>query len=276
MDETINRRTFMTLAAAGGAAAAIPASLPNVAHAASESEHPKHMMELPADAPTVAILVHPKMVAIDLVGAMTVLKILRCRIFLVWKDKTPVPTELGIPVPPTHTFAECPRDLDVLLVPGGTMGTVAYMNDPEVIDFLADRGSRAKWVTAFCTGAITLAGSGLLNGYKATTFWPLTRFLSLMGATYVNDRVVVDRNRITAGGPTAGIDFALVIATKLKGEEAARRVALILEYSPKPPFHNGTPEEAGPERTKAALDGRVWMDGQVEKQAKIAQKRLGT
>ncbi|PKR48055.1 DJ-1/PfpI family protein [Thalassospira marina] len=283
MENPVNRRTFMTLAAATGVAATLPATFPITASAqtptpspaATPDQHPGPMRQLPADAPTVAILVHPHMLALDLIGPMTVLNILRCKIHLVWKDLTPVPTELGISIPPTTTFADCPRDLDVLLVPGGTMGTIKYMNDPEVLEFLTDRGNRAKWLSAFCTGSITLAATGLFNGYKATGYWSLTRFLPLMGATHIDDRVVVDRNRITAAGATAGIDCALVIATKLKGEEAARRVALTLEYSPKPPFKNGTPAEAGPERTQTALDRRKGMDHQVEEQVLIAQKRLG-
>ncbi|AUG54859.1 thiamine biosynthesis protein ThiJ [Thalassospira marina] len=271
----LNRRSFLSFATAGAAAATLPVALSGMAHAEDKTRPAPHMMPIPADAPNVAILIHPGMVALDLVGPLTVLTILRCRIFLVWKDKSPIATELGFSVPPTHTFNECPNDLDVLLVPGGTIGTIAYMNDPVVIDFLADRGSRAKWVSAFCTGSITLAASGLLNGYDATGYWALTRFLPLMGARHVDQRVVVDRNRITAGGTTAGIDCALVIATKLKDEEAARRVALILEYSPQPPFHNGTPAEAGPERTQKALEHRKGRDAEVEREAMLAGQRLG-
>jgi cyclohexyl-isocyanide hydratase len=55
---------------------------------------------------------------------------------------------------------------------------------------------------------------------------------------------VEDRNRITAGGVAAGIDFGLYLAGKLRGEDYGRALELILEYDPHPPFHSGTPAEA--------------------------------
>jgi cyclohexyl-isocyanide hydratase len=48
--------------------------------------------------------------------------------------------------------------------------------------------------------------------------------------------VVIDRNRVTGGGVTAGIDFGLALAARVAGEEVARRIALGLEYAPEPPF----------------------------------------
>lgn len=96
-----------------------------------------------------------------------------------------------------------------------------------------------------------------------------------MGARHIDKRVVIDRNRMTGGGVTAGIDFGLTLAAHLKDEEAARRVQLIIEYAPEPPFQNGTPREAGPKRV-AELTGRTpWMDGQVDAAVTTAAKRLG-
>ncbi|MEG3936626.1 hypothetical protein QT995_00465 [Microcoleus sp. S36b_A3] len=59
------------------------------------------------------------------------------------------------------------------------------------------------------------------------------------------ERVVVDRDRITGSGVTAGIDFGLVLAGKLCGEETAKMIQLLLEYNPTPPFNAGSPESAG-------------------------------
>jgi cyclohexyl-isocyanide hydratase len=56
--------------------------------------------------------------------------------------------------------------------------------------------------------------------------------------------VVRDRNRITGGGVTAGIDFALTAVAELHGREAAERIALMLEYDPAPPFTGGSPRSA--------------------------------
>jgi cyclohexyl-isocyanide hydratase len=54
--------------------------------------------------------------------------------------------------------------------------------------------------------------------------------LPLVGAIPVHDRVVVDRDRITGGGVTAGIDIALAIVTEARGARAADRIRLELEY----------------------------------------------
>ena len=205
---------------------------------------------------------------------MTVFNILRCRVDLVWKDRAPVWTDVGIPFAATRTFTETPRDLDVLFVPGGIMGTTDCMNDPEVCGFLADRGARAKWVTSVCTGSLALGAAGLLKGYDATAHWAVADLLPLMGARHVDKRVVRDRNRMTGGGVTAGIDFGLTLAAELRGEEAAREVQLMIEYAPEPPFRNGTPADAGPARVAAMRKGRTWMDEQAGLAAVAAGKRL--
>ena len=271
MTDNIDRRALLSLTAALAAGAALPAHAQE-----TEAQHMKSMMAIPPDAPRIAMLVYPKMVALDLIGPLTVFNILRCRVDLVWKDKAPVTTDVGISFAATRTFAETPRDLDVLFVPGGIMGTVDCMNDPAVCGFLADRGARAKWVTSVCTGGLLLGAAGLLKGYDATAHWAVADLLPLMGARHVDRRVVRDRNRMTGGGVTAGIDFGLTLAAELRGEEAARRVALMIEYAPEPPFRNGTPAEAGPERTAVMRKGRTWMDQQARLAAEAAGKRLLT
>lgn len=117
-------------------------------------------------------------------------------------------TDVGLPITPTHTFDEALSKPDVLFVPGGIMGTVDCMNDATVRAFLADRGARAEWVTGVCTGTLILAAAGLLKGYGGTSHWAVADLLPLMGARHVDKRVVRDRNRLTGGGVTAGIDFA--------------------------------------------------------------------
>jgi cyclohexyl-isocyanide hydratase len=59
--------------------------------------------------------------------------------------------------------------------------------------------------------------------------------------------VVKDRNRISGGGVTAGIDFALTVVAEIWGDQQAKLIQLFLEYNPQPPFDCGSPEKAGPE-----------------------------
>ncbi len=68
--------------------------------------------------------------------------------------------------------------------------------------------------------------------------------LPLFGAQLVKERVVIDRNRITGGGATAGLDFGLALAAVIRGPEHAKMLQLALEYDPQPPFDAGAPERA--------------------------------
>jgi cyclohexyl-isocyanide hydratase len=223
----------------------------------ADDPHKGHKMPAPPDTPVMALLVYPKMVMQDLIGPLTVFNLMRgSQIHLVWKDKNPVTTELGVTVAPTTTLADCPKDVDVLFVPGGLEGTIALMDDPEVLAFLADRGARAKYVTADCTGSLLLGAAGLLRGYKATSHWMVRDELRSMGAIPVRERVVIDRNRITGGGVTAGIDFGLTLCALMRGEAAAQNIQLIIEYAPAPPFNAGTPETAPPEIVNRLLTMR--------------------
>jgi cyclohexyl-isocyanide hydratase len=118
------------------------------------------------------------------------------------------------------------------------------MEDARMIGFLQDRGADARWVTSVCTGALVLGAAGLLRGYKAATHWTAMEVLLLLGAEPVHRRVVVDRNRVTGGGVTAGIDFGLAIANLLHGADLTQAVQLGMEYNPEPPFRSGSPATA--------------------------------
>jgi cyclohexyl-isocyanide hydratase len=83
--------------------------------------------------------------------------------------------------------------------------------------------------------------------------------LSAFGAIPTPERVVVDRDRITGGGVTAGIDFALTLARLLRGPDVAEAIQLQMEYDPAPPFVSGTPGQARPEVLAAVL-GRASAD----------------
>jgi len=224
----------------------------------------------------IAMLLYPGMYALDLVGPHAFLSgLMNVQVHLVAKTKAPVLAAGGLQLVPTTTLAECPAQLEVLFVPGGQPGTNAAMQDPELLAFLADRGSRARYVTSVCTGSLILGAAGLLRGYRATSHWSTRDILPILGATPVEARVVEDRNRITGGGVTSGIDFGLVLAARLRNPEYAQMLQLINEYDPQPPFHAGTPSQAGPEMT-AHLTAMLDPSHQIAQQAaQAAAKRLG-
>ncbi len=142
----------------------------------------------------------------------------------------------------------------MLFVPGGR-GTVAAMEDEELLAFLRNQAETARYITSVCSGSLVLGAAGLLNGYRATTHWATHDVLDLFdGVSPEKARVVIDRNRVSGGGVTAGIDFGLELLTVLRGESAAKLNQLLMEYDPKPPFEAGSPEGAGEQLTKLAKE----------------------
>jgi cyclohexyl-isocyanide hydratase len=199
----------------------------------------------------VGMLLYPGLTLQDLIGPQTVWS-WHAKIHLIWKTRDMIVSDSGIGIQPTTTFSDCPNNLDVLFVPGGS-GTVAVMKDREVLNFLADQAAQAKYVTSVCSGSLILGAVGLLQGYKATSHWSCRDLLPMFGAEPVEARVVVDRNRVTGGGVTAGIDFGLVLLAKLRGDDIAKVTQLAMEYDPEPPFQAGSPKTAGPALTKRVM-----------------------
>jgi cyclohexyl-isocyanide hydratase len=193
----------------------------------------------------IGMLLFPDLTQLDLTGPFELLhRVPDARLHLIWKDTQLVRAHSGLAIQPTTTLAACPP-LDVVFVPGG-FGERALANDEAVLGFLRAHGARARYVTSVCTGALVLGAAGLLDGYDATTHWAYVDLLPTFGARHVKGRVVVDRNRITGGGVTAGIDFGLRLAAELAGEQTARLIQLGLEYDPAPPFDSGHPDVADP------------------------------
>ena len=194
----------------------------------------------------IGFLIYPDVTQLDATGPAQILSLLPgAAIHFVWKTRGLVPTDAGFSIAPTDTCADCPT-LDVLCVPGGP-GQRAIMADPEILEFLERQGRQARYVTSVCSGSLLLGAAGLMRGYQAGAHWAFRHLLPAFGAHPVAERVVVDRNRITGGGVTAGIDFGLTLAAELFGEDAAREIQLLVEYNPAPPFDAGTPESAGPD-----------------------------
>jgi cyclohexyl-isocyanide hydratase len=133
-----------------------------------------------------------------------------------------------------------------MCVPGGA-GSDDMVNDEEMLDFLRRQSKGAKYITSVCTGSLVLGAAGLLRGYRAATHWMAMEFLEPFGAIPTKTRVCVDRNRVTGGGVTAGIDFALTLVSLLIDRRTAEAIQLRLEYNPAPPFNAGSPDAAPPE-----------------------------
>ena len=274
----------LTSALSGGARAQAQSHAANTdvaAAKASSDEHHAHALErysslTGGEKLIVGLVVYPGMFLQDMVGPLAVFEALMNRdIHLLWKNTEPVgndgtDSKALIPVTPTTAFKDCPPKLDVLLVPGGSPGTLKAMEDPEVMAFLKQHGATARYVTSVCTGSLIFGAAGLLKGYRATSHWLTRDVLKDLGAIPTKGRVVIDRNRVTGGGVTAGIDLALKIVALLRSPLYAKAVQLYLEYDPAPPFNAGSPEKA----PKIARDFLVEMFVDYNKFAKSIAKRV--
>jgi cyclohexyl-isocyanide hydratase len=221
----------------------------------------------------IGILFFPAVTQLDAMGPAQVLSRLPgAKMHMIWKTRDPVTTDSGFAVLPTTTFADCPQ-LDVICVPGG-VGQVALMNDLETLAFLRHQAEGARFVTSVCTGSLVLAAAGLLKGYRSACHWSVRDELAAFGAIPVADRVVRDRNRLSGGGVTAGIDFGLTLAAELAGEQVARAIQLMMEYDPNPPFDSGSPEKAGPELVALYKQRTAGMMDQRREEKRTAAARV--
>lgn len=203
----------------------------------------------------IGLVIFPKLTQLDLTGPVQVFSsIPGATLHLLWKRIEPVPSDSVLTLTPTTTFADCPQ-LDVICVPGGA-GVDDLLNDDEVLGFLRRQAVGAKYVTSVCTGSLALGAAGLLDGYRAATHWAARECLPLFGAEISLERVCIDRNRVTGGGVTAGIDFALTLVSHLVDRRTAEAIQLRLEYNPAPPFNAGSPDTA-PAEVRALLLERM-------------------
>ena len=198
----------------------------------------------------IGFLLYPQLTQLDLTGPAQLLSRLPgADVHYVAATLAPVMSDCALALVPTATFASCPP-LDFVCVPGG-YGCTDAMGDDALLAWLRAQGARAAWVTSVCTGSLVLGAAGLLEGYSAACHWAWGDQLPLFGATWDRSRVVVDRNRITGAGVTAGLDFALHVTARLAGRDMADRLRLTLEYDPQA-APGGTPATARPEILAAA------------------------
>src|SRR4051812_11749776 len=171
----------------------------------------------------IGLVLFPKVTQLDFTGPLQVFsRVPGATVHLIWKRIEPVPSDTVMSITPTITFADCPQ-LDVICVPGGA-GADDMVNDEEMLDFLRQQAEGAKYITSVCTGSLVLGAAGLLRDYRATTHWSAMEHLAPFGAVPTRTRVCVDRNRVTGGGVTAGIDFALTLVSILVNRQTAEAI----------------------------------------------------
>jgi putative intracellular protease/amidase len=139
-----------------------------------------------------------------------------------------------------YGFDDVPS-LDVLWVPGGdpvALKRIMSGPDGDYLKFMRDRSTNAKYVCSVCEGALLLAKAGLLDGYECTTHWQFIPCLKQIGTPKVVEgfpRFVLDRNRLTGGGISSGLDESLKLVELLTDYATAQQVQQTIQYYPCPP-----------------------------------------
>ena len=194
----------------------------------------------------IAIPLFDRFAPLDAVGPYQVLKMLpESQTTFIAERSRAIPDEsASFVLQAQASFDEMPHP-DIILVPGGG-GQADHMGAGPLHDWLVEADKTSTWTTSVCTGALILAGAGLLTGREATTHWLAMDELERLGAKPRRDRYVFDGKYVTAAGVSAGIDMALALAARIVGDEAAQGYQLGIEYDPAPPF-DGSPLTAPPE-----------------------------
>jgi cyclohexyl-isocyanide hydratase len=165
----------------------------------------------------------------------------------------PIVSDTGMRLIADYDLESVPQP-DILVVGGGA-NPLSEMADEVVIGAIRRLGESAELVTSVCDGALILAQAGLLDGYRATTHWAYLDLLRRYRGVEVCDdaRVVSDRSRMTGGGCTSAIDFALTLIAAVISPEAAAAAELVFQYAPEPPCGTASPDKAPAELVQYVL-----------------------
>ena len=179
------------------------------------------------------------MALLDLVATKKVLdrlaKASKYRAVSVGEHTEPIASDSPLEIIPEKAFEEVPAPF-ALVVPGGGVDALKAMGDQRLLDYLRFAAYGAEVVLSVSTGAFLLAAAGILEGRRATTHPSYGGLLQNLGVDYVPGYSVEDGKFLTTAGVSGAIDATLELAAKLTSEAAARRMQLMIEYDPEPPF----------------------------------------
>ncbi len=167
---------------------------------------------------------------LDFAGPMEVFAYAGFEVFTISKSKEPIISQGILTIVPDYSIADAP-DADILAFFGGNSGQA--FNDTTLVTWVKSRTANTDYFFSVCTGAFMLGRAGILDGLTVTTFHNSIESLRQLvpkATVLANVRYVDNGNIITTAGISAGIDGALHLVSRLKGEEAAKRAAAYMEY----------------------------------------------
>jgi len=206
-----------------------------------EQINKKLQAESKLEVDSIGILLYDKFFELDAVGPYQVLSgMLGTKVFYVAPEKGIITGSSGMQFKVEHSIEEI-NQLDILIIPGGTVGTVAAGNNEEILSWIKKIDHKSMFTTSVCTGSWILGKAGLLTNKRATTNWYRAKEkLKEYNVNFVDERWVKDGKYWTSAGVSAGIDMSFALVGEIKGETYAKLLMLNLEYDPKPPFKGGS------------------------------------
>ena len=203
---------------------------------------------------SVAMVTYPGAALLDLVAAHTVLdRGTGYRTVCVGERTEPLGSDTPMRIVPEKRFEEVP-DPFAIVVPGGGIASLEAMGNGRLQNYLRFAAHSAELVVSVSTGAFVLAAAGLLGGRRATTHPAYSELLEKLGVNYVRDYSVEDGKFMSMEGVSSAIDTTLRLVAKLRGEAAAKRAEMIIEYDPQPPFGAIDWGESDGDELRDALD----------------------
>jgi transcriptional regulator GlxA family with amidase domain len=202
----------------------------------------------------VGIYIWQNMFMLDVLAPHQILGLMpELNVYTFARTTEPIVSDTGMKLIADYDLESVPQP-DILVVGGGA-NPLSEMSDEVVIRALRRLGESAELVTSVCDGALILAQAGLLDGYRATTHWAYLDLLRHYPGVEVCDdeRVVSDRSRMTGGGCTSAIDFAITLIAAVISPEAAAAAELAFQYAPEPPCGTGSPDRAPAELVQHVL-----------------------
>lgn len=137
----------------------------------------------------------------------------------------PVKASRGITlVPDTTLDAVMDQAFDMMVLPGGLPGADNLDADPRIHEMLKRLNQQGKFTAAICAAPKVLAGAGLLQGRRATSYPGVLDNMDLPQVDVQLERVVSDDRVITSRGPGTAMDFALELIEQLSGRETRDQV----------------------------------------------------
>jgi putative intracellular protease/amidase len=210
----------------------------------------------------IAIPIYDRFTALDAIGPYEVLSRLpEARVRFVAAEPGPYKTDNGMLTLVAEARLEDVPSPEMIVVPGG-LGTRDLLEDERMLGWIRGAHETSQWTTSVCTGSLLLAAAGVLDGLEATTHWLEMDLLGRLGAKPTSRRVVEQGKVVTAAGVSSGIDMALVVASRIAGDQFAQGIQLLIEYDPQPPFDAGSPEKAPAEVVELIeTAARAYYDG---------------